>query len=108
MAAIAGLMREQIRPALAAAQVPILDWQELDEVQRSAIREEFELTGLPILTPLAIDAEHPFPFISGQGLDMVIQTPSAPGSRERLVLLKVSCKRTRWIALTGNGGFVLF
>ena len=106
MQVVSSLMKEEIRPALAAAAIPILDWQELDEKQRALIRAEFEQTVLPILTPLAIDAEHPFPFIAGQGLDMVIQVPSGLGSRERFVLLKIPTNRPRWVAVPGTRGFV--
>ncbi|HEY2774021.1 MAG TPA: polyphosphate kinase 1 [Candidatus Binatia bacterium] len=102
---VSALMLRDIRPALREAGLAILDWEELDEAQQSALREDFEHTVLPILTPLAIDAEHPFPFISGQGLNLAIQFPTA-GGRERVLRLKVPTNRSRWVAVPGPAGFV--
>jgi len=106
MRMLSQLMNEEIRPAMAAAGIPILDYAELNEQQRTAIREDFALTVVPILTPLAVDAEHPFPFISGQGLNMAIQVPDAAGRRERFVRLKIPTNRPRWVPVPGTNGFV--
>ena len=103
---ISALMNDDIRPAMRRAGIPILDWSELDDARRAVLREEFEQSILPILTPLAIDAEHPFPFISGQGLNLLIQVPGARGRRERIVRLKVPTNRPRWIPIPGTGGFL--
>lgn len=106
MREISALMKNDIGPAMAAAGVPILDWEALDEGQRSTIREDFENSVLPILTPLAVDAEHPFPFISGQGLNLLILVADAQGGRERIVRLKVPTNRPRWVPVPGTRGFV--
>jgi polyphosphate kinase len=106
MQRIAALINEEIRPALREAGVPILDWEELDEAQRAALREEFEQTMLPVLTPLAIDTEHPFPFISGQGLNLLVQVPDTLGGRERILRLKVPPNRARWVPVPGTKGFI--
>src|SRR5688572_16429140 len=106
MRVLAELMNDDIRPALAAAGIPIFEHAELDEQQRAALREEFAANTVPILTPLAVDAEHPFPFISGQGLNMAIQVPEVAGRRERFVRLKVPTNRPRWIPVPGTRGFV--
>jgi polyphosphate kinase len=103
---LAALMNEDIRPALAAAGIPIFEHADLDEQQRGALREDFAANTVPILTPLAVDAEHPFPFISGQGLNMAIQVPDTTGRRERFVRLKVPTNRPRWIPVPGTNGFV--
>ncbi len=104
--ALARLMNAELRPALAAAGIPIFDWSELDDAQKSAVREEFSLNVVPVLTPLAVDAEHPFPFISGQGLNIAIQVPDQGGRGERFVRLKVPTNRSRWVSVPGTAGFV--
>jgi polyphosphate kinase len=106
MRILSHLMNEEIRPAMAAAGIPILDYSELSDAHRTAIREDFALNVVPILTPLAVDAEHPFPFISGQGLNMAIQVPDAAGRRERFVRLKIPTNRPRWVPIPGTSGFV--
>jgi polyphosphate kinase len=101
-----------------AAGIPILDHAELDEAQRAQLRGYFTRSVLPILTPLAVDAEHPFPFISGQGLNLAIvvgQPGGVPGAvprrgsngeRTRFVRLKVPTNRPRWLPVPGGAGFV--
>jgi polyphosphate kinase len=59
---------------------------------------------MPILTPLAVDSEHPFPFISSLGLNLAIALPEAEG-RWRFVRLKVPNNRPRWVPLPNGGGF---
>src|SRR6185369_11779316 len=100
------LMVEEILPAMRSAGIPLLDWDELIDEQRTLLRDDFEQTVLPVLTPLAIDAEHPFPFIGGQGLNLLILVPGSSGGRERIVQLKVPTNRSRWVPVPGTSGFV--
>lgn len=104
MQVLSQLMIRQVVPAMREAGIPLLSWQELDEAQRAALRREFEQSVLPILTPLAIDSTHPFPFISGQGLNLLILVPEDGGRRERVVRLKVPSNRPRWIPVPGTRG----
>ena len=100
---IARLVREEIRPALAAAGLPIRDWSELSAAQKKQLQQAFTDSVMPILTPLAVDTEHPFPFISSLGLNLAIELRD-PG-RERFVRIKVPANRDRWVP-TGDGGVV--
>jgi polyphosphate kinase len=59
---------------------------------------------LPILTPLAVDTEHPFPFISSLGLNLAVVLKEQ--KRERFVRIKVPPNRQRWVPLAGGGGCV--
>ncbi|MCD4748862.1 MAG: polyphosphate kinase 1 [Thermoanaerobaculales bacterium] len=93
-----------LRPALAEQGVPILDWSDLDESQKKEMRNYFESSVLPILTPLAVDAEHPFPFIASQGLMLAVTLNT--GKKERFVCLKVPANRDRWVPLPGGGAYV--
>jgi polyphosphate kinase len=100
------IITSELFPALRAADTPILDHAELDESQREQLREAFTRTVLPILTPLAVDAEHPFPFISSQGLNLAIVIGQPEGGRTRFVRLKVPTNRSRWLTVPGRNGFV--
>jgi polyphosphate kinase len=62
----------EIRPALAAEGVHLLDYAQLDDQQRAELRDRFTQDIAPILTPLAIDTGHPFPFISSQSLNLLV------------------------------------
>jgi len=98
---LGSLMEEEIRPALARAGLPILDASELPADSRDELARFFADSVLPILTPLAVDAEHPFPFISNLGLNLAITLRE--NRRERFVRLKVPSNRDRWVPVRGHG-----
>jgi polyphosphate kinase len=106
MQTLSRVMNEELRPALAAAGIPIRDHAELSARQQAELRDYFTTTILPVLTPLAVDAEHPFPFISGQGLNLAVQVRDPGGTRERFVRLKVPTNRPRWLRVPDGDGFV--
>jgi polyphosphate kinase len=106
MDTLARVMRQEIRPALGRAGIPILEHAELTPGQVAHLRDYFVASVLPLLTPLAVDAEHPFPFISGQGLNLAILARNEKGKRERFLRLKVPTNRPRWLAVPDSDGFV--
>ncbi len=59
-------------PKLAIAGIHIHTYQELDEDQKSRIHRFFVEEVYPVLTPLAFDSSHPFPFISNLSLNLAI------------------------------------
>lgn len=92
-------------PALSAEGLAIRGHAELADAERARLREYFQESVLPVLTPLAVDAEHPFPFISSRGLNLAIFLPHE--GAERFVRLKVPDNRPRWISLEQpEGGYV--
>jgi polyphosphate kinase len=103
VAVLSRLINGEIRPPLAAAGLAIVNWAALSKKDSAEIAKRFSRSILPILTPLAVDAEHPFPFISGLSLNLAVQV--AAGKRSRFVRVKVPANRGRWVARPG-GGFV--
>ncbi len=99
-------VNDSLRPALAEAGIPILDHAALSKKQIKGLREFFQKSVLPILTPLAVDAEHPFPFISNLGLNLAIYLPEDKDGNERFVRLKIPDNRPRWVPLPDDEGFV--
>jgi len=95
-----------LRPALCALGTPILDVKDLDLSQRDAVTQYFMDSVEPILTPLAADAAHPFPFISGLGLSLAVLVTEPGRPRSRFVRIKVPANRPRWFALPNHGGWV--
>jgi polyphosphate kinase len=80
--------RQELLPALVAEHIHILDYEQLDTVQRISMQTYFEHEIFPVLTPLAVDAGHPFPHISNRSLNLaVVITDSLLG--ERLARVKV-------------------
>ena len=103
---VASLVEEQLRPALRDLGTPILDAGDLDPSQRDFLARYFADSVEPILTPLAADAAHPFPFISNLGLNLAVLV-TEPGHRNRrFVRIKVPANRPRWVPLPDHAGWV--
>lgn len=95
----------EFRPQMAKEGLPILNYSELNPRQQESLREYFRQSVLPILTPLAVDSEHPFPFISNLGLNLAVVLPDDHGGRDRFIRIKVPDNRPRWVPLPGDAGF---
>src|SRR3981189_3672751 len=63
---------DSVRPALADEGIVIMTWAELDEAERGRLSTYFQEQVFPVLTPLAVDPAHPFPFVSGLSLTLAI------------------------------------
>jgi polyphosphate kinase len=105
-AILSRIFQNGLRPLLATEGIPIVDYDEADEKQQTLLRDYFRESVEPILTPLAVDAEHPFPFISNLGLNLAVVLPEAKGKRERFIRVKVPDNRPRWVPFPDNRGFV--
>jgi len=95
-----------VRSRMKAAGIPILDHDALSKQQKAALRDYFSASVLPILTPLAVDAEHPFPFISNLVINLAILLPDDETGRERFVRVKVPDNRPRWVPVPRGSGWV--
>ncbi len=100
------LVEERLRPALKAAGISLLEYAEVPEGERQLLRRHFVDNVQPILTPLAVDAEHPFPFISSGSINLAVRVPVGDRGRPRFVRIKVPDNRPRWVALSNGAGFV--
>ncbi len=96
-------VERRLRPALAEAGIPLLDYDQLDVAQQASMRRSFHESVEPILTPLAVDAGHPFPLISNLGLSLAVQLHREGMKRPRFVRIKVPPNRPRWTPLPGGG-----
>ena len=65
-------LTETLIPELADNGICILNYTDLTERQQSYVREQFESSIFPVLTPLAFDSAHPFPHISNLSLNLAI------------------------------------
>ncbi|MGH8963065.1 MAG: RNA degradosome polyphosphate kinase [Jatrophihabitantaceae bacterium] len=64
--------RDDVNPALAAEGIHIRRWDDLDEEERARLADYFRTKVFPVLTPLAVDPAHPFPYISGLSLNLAV------------------------------------
>ncbi len=79
---------EQLLPELDAAGVHIHRMSDLSPERRSALRAYFEQNLFPVLTPLAFDLSHPFPFISSGAINLAVVVRDSIG-HERFARVKV-------------------
>jgi polyphosphate kinase len=70
--------RTGVRPALAADGIEIVDYADTTAAERDRLREYFEASVLPTLTPLTFDPARPFPFISNLSLSLAVLTRGGP------------------------------
>ena len=98
----AALFQEDIRPALAAHNIEILAWDQLTPTQRDALTRTFRLLIYPVLTPLAVDPSHPFPYISGLSLNLAVILRNPRSGKEHFARIKVPDSLPRLIAVPGR------
>ncbi len=103
---VARLVEGQLRPALRDLGTPILDIGDVDPSQRDYLARYFVDSVEPILTPLAADGAHPFPFISNLGLNLAVLITEPGRSHRRFVRMKVPASRPRWVPLPDHAGWV--
>ncbi len=78
-----------VRPALAERGVRIVLWRELDDTQRRGLHTYFSDKVFPVLTPLAVDPGHPFPYISGLSLNLAVLVRDPTDGTEHFARVKV-------------------
>ena len=85
----ADLFTTTLRPALECAGISVLRWEDLHKTERRALRELFGDRILPVLTPLAVDPVHPFPYISGLSLNLAVVVRDDESGHEHFARVKV-------------------
>ena len=100
------VLREEVTPALAEAGIELLDWADLSDDDRKHLTAEFEHRIFPVLTPLAVDPGHPFPYISNLSLNLAVVVLDPRTGDRRFARVKVPPLLPRYVALPGGEQFV--
>jgi polyphosphate kinase len=96
----AGVFRSDIEPGLAEAGIRILSWENLDEAKQAELTRDFHAKIFPVLTPLAVDPAHPFPYISGLSLNLAVLVREPGSEVERFARVKVPNNVDRFVVVT--------
>jgi polyphosphate kinase len=97
----AHVFADQIRPALAYEHIHLVHWNELDEAAKAQLSAMFAEKVFPILTPLAVDPAHPFPYISGLSLNLAVVVRNPVSDKELFARLKVPDQLPRLVSVDG-------
>ncbi|SFR71464.1 polyphosphate kinase [Halogeometricum rufum] len=88
---------DEIRGALADEGIYVHGYDDLTASQRERMRQYFEESVLPTLTPLAFDPAHPFPFISNLSLSLAVMTRPDAGEEPTFTRVKIPQNRPRLV-----------
>jgi polyphosphate kinase len=97
---------DELLPALTQHDVHIFQYDDLSAAQQTRLQTYFQREVYPMLTPLAVDPGHPFPFISNQSLSLGVMLYDPVSKEERFARVKVPANRPRWVALEHPQHFV--
>ena len=93
------LFQQEIRPQLHAEGIEILTWDELTAAEKDRMRTLFGERIFPVLTPLAVDPAHPFPYISGLSVDLAVVLHKPPTGASQFARVKVPTNLSRFVKL---------
>jgi polyphosphate kinase len=94
-------LREELHPRLAEAGIRILDWSEIEPDRQERLSAYFESAVFPVLTPLAFDPAHPFPFISNLSLSLAVEVADKQERRPAFARVKVPASFDRFVPVPG-------
>ena len=95
-------LHDVLLPALAGHGVRLLTMPELAAQEREAMDAFFETRVFPVLTPLAVDPGHPFPYISNLSLSLAVQLREPEHGHEHFARVKVPKSLARWVPVEGR------
>ncbi|AFZ27091.1 polyphosphate kinase 1 [Cylindrospermum stagnale PCC 7417] len=90
---------QALRPLLENHSIHILDYIDLNQKQRTYLDNYFEEQVFPVLTPLAVDPSHPFPFISSLSLNLAVVVKNPDTEEEFFARVKVPKVLPRFLPL---------
>ena len=108
------LMRRQqetwgaLRDEMEEAGICIVSADSLTKADRAQLREHFLENVFPVLSPLAIDPAHPFPFIPNGGFSLALELEQISGKRRLQALLPIPQQITRFVPLPAKSGQTRF
>ena len=91
------LFHDEIRPELERHGIRILPWGELTADEKFSLAELFRNSIFPVLTPLAVDPAHPFPYISGLSLNLAVIIRDIDSGQEHFARVKIPHNVPRFV-----------
>jgi polyphosphate kinase len=95
-----------VLPALAEQGVRLVGMGDLTPAQWAVVDQFFESQVFPVLTPLAVDPAHPFPYISNLSLSLAVEIRDAATGTVHFARVKVPKSLPRWVSFGRPGHFI--
>ena len=91
-----------VRPELTRQNIHLVGWEDLDAATRERLTGDFHRQVFPILTPLAVDPAHPFPYISGLSLNLAVMVRNPQSGKRLFARVKVPDQLPRLLSVDGS------
>jgi polyphosphate kinase len=85
----ARIVSEQILPSLAKEHIVLLSWDKLSTSEQERLSRYYRQQVFPVLTPLAVDPAHPFPYISGGSLNLAVLVENPSSGKSHFARVKI-------------------
>ncbi|MCG7493099.1 RNA degradosome polyphosphate kinase [Thalassobius sp. Cn5-15] len=95
---------DDLRQQLADEGIHILDQSGVPAADMTYLEDVFLNQVFPVLSPLAVDPAHPFPFIPNTGFSLALQLERRPNKRQRITLLPIPAQISRFVELPSAKG----
>ncbi len=96
--------KEVLEPGLREKGIGLVTWSDLSEEQKLNLKAYFDNQIFPVLTPLAVDPAHPFPYISGLSLNLAVVLRNPDNQSEHFARVKVPPLLPRFVRVPGSTG----
>jgi polyphosphate kinase len=96
--------KEKVQPALEDEGISVVRWDELSDRERERQSQQFAESVFPVLTPLAVDPAHPFPYISGLSLNLAVLLVNPKTGKEHFARVKVPPLLPRLLRIEPEAG----
>jgi polyphosphate kinase len=102
------LFINEIEPALEEVRINITSWDKLEPSEQEQLTDYYSKQIFPVLTPLAVDPAHPFPYISGLSLNIAVMIKHPENDSRLFARVKVPPTLPRFIRVPGASDGVKF
>ncbi|MGB8961815.1 MAG: RNA degradosome polyphosphate kinase [Pseudonocardiaceae bacterium] len=95
---------DSVRPELEKHDITLVTWSDLDDQQQQRLSGYFSDHIFPVLTPLAVDPAHPFPYISNLSVNLAVMVRDPDSHLERFARVKVPNNVPRLVRVESDHG----
>ncbi|WP_376784206.1 RNA degradosome polyphosphate kinase [Demequina capsici] len=97
------VFEDSVLPELAREGIHLVRYDELGDDEQNRLRKLFRSDIFPVLTPLAVDPAHPFPYISGLSLNLAVEIRDPDSEKEYFARVKVPETLPRFLSVDTKG-----